>query len=190
MAAMQSRLSACRRQWTLIAILRQLQTQIENWWSHNKKGYTGWLINFFKGMLATGEFNLGNTLHMELASYTFSPLVQYEPDQAKLQWNTHYIRGTRNDTIRGRADKFFFLPELSGVQLNMSYAKRIASFNLLEGRTGTIYTYFGKVKHAIINNKRFCFYFRFLHCLYQYKQNMLKQVKTVPVLKTSLLNIK
>ena len=139
---------------------------IENWWSHNKKGYTGWLINFFKGMLATGEFNLGNTLHMELASYTFSSLVQYELDQAKLQWNTHYIRGTRNDTIPGRADKFFFLPELSGVQLNMSYAKRIASLNLLEGRTGTIYTYFGKVKHAIINNKRFCFYFRFLHCLY------------------------
>ena len=102
---------------------------IENWWSHNKKGYTGWLINFFKGMLATGEFNLGNTLHMELASYTFSSLVQYELDQAKLQWNTHYIRGTRNDAIPGRAGELSFLPELSGGQLNMSYAKRILSFN-------------------------------------------------------------
>ena len=62
-------------------------------------------------MLAIGEFNLGNTLHMELASYTFSSLVQYELDQAKLQCNTHYIRGTRNDTIPGRAGELFFLPE-------------------------------------------------------------------------------
>ena len=52
--------------------------RIENWWSHNRKGYTGWLINFFKDMVATGEFNLGNTLHMELAWYTFSLLLQYE----------------------------------------------------------------------------------------------------------------
>ena len=28
--------------------------RIENWWSHNTKGYTGWLINFFKDMVATG----------------------------------------------------------------------------------------------------------------------------------------
>ena len=56
--------------------------------------------------------------------------------------------------------------------------------------TGTIYTYFGKGKHAIINKKRFYFYFIFLHSFYKYKQNTLKQDKTVPVLKTSLLNIK
>ena len=59
----------------------------------------------------------------------------------------------------------------------------------MERRTGTIYTYFGKVTHAIINKKRF-YYFLLLHRLYKYKQNTLKQVKTVPVLKTSLLNIK
>ena len=35
--------------------------RIENWWSHSRKGYTGWLINFFKVMVETGEFNLGNT---------------------------------------------------------------------------------------------------------------------------------
>ena len=57
-------------------------------------------------MVATGEFNLGNTLHMELAWYTFSPLLQYELDQVKLRWNTHYVRRTRHGTI----------PELSGGQ--------------------------------------------------------------------------
>ena len=67
-------------------------------------------------MVETGEFILGNTLHMELVSYTFSPLLQYELDQVKLQWNTHYIRRTRHDNIPGRPDELFFLPELSGGQ--------------------------------------------------------------------------
>ena len=67
-------------------------------------------------MVETGEFILGNTLHMELVSYTFSPLLQYELDQVKLQWNTHYIRRTRHDNIPGRVDELFFLPELSGGQ--------------------------------------------------------------------------
>ena len=52
----------------------------ENWRSRNRKGYAGWLINFFKDMVATGVFNLGNTLPMELAWYTFSLLLQCELD--------------------------------------------------------------------------------------------------------------
>ena len=114
MAAIQSRLQAsvdAHRYSSSVANIR-----IENWWSHNRKGYTGCLINFFKDMVATGEFNFGNTLHMELAWYIFSPLLQYELDQVKLQWNTHYIRRTRHDTIPGRPDELFFLPELSGGQ--------------------------------------------------------------------------
>ena len=114
MAAIQSRLqeSVDAHRYSLsVANLR-----IENWWSHNSKGYTGWLINFLKDMVATGEFNLGNTLHMELAWYAFSPLLQYKLDQVKLQWNNHSIRRTRHDTILGRPDELFFLPELSGGQ--------------------------------------------------------------------------
>ena len=53
---------------------------------------------------------------MELAWYTFSPLFQYKLDQVKLEWNTHYIRRTRHDTIPGRPDELFFLPDLSGGQ--------------------------------------------------------------------------
>ena len=55
-------------------------------------------------------------MHIELACYTFSPLLQYELDKAKLQWNTDYIRRTRHDTIPRRPDELFFLPELSGGQ--------------------------------------------------------------------------
>ena len=81
MAAIQSRLQAsvhAHRYSSSVANIR-----IKNWWSHNRKGYTGWLINFFKDMVATDEFNLANTYHMELAWYTFSPLLQYELNQVK-----------------------------------------------------------------------------------------------------------
>ena len=67
-------------------------------------------------MVATGEFNLDNTLHMEWAWYTFSPLLQYELDQVKHQWNTHYSRIKRHDTIPRRPGELFFLPESSGGQ--------------------------------------------------------------------------
>ena len=40
--------------------------RIENWWSHNRKGYTGWLIYFFKQMVDDNEINIGNYIHMEL----------------------------------------------------------------------------------------------------------------------------
>ena len=101
MAAIQSRLQAlvhAHRYSSSAANIR-----IENWWSHNRKGYTSWLINFFKDMVATGEFSLGNTLHTEL------------------QWNTHYVRRTKHDTIPGRPDELFFLPELSGGQNQGTY---------------------------------------------------------------------
>ena len=114
MAEIQSRLQAsvdAHRYSSSVANIR-----IEYWWSRNRKGYTGWLISFFKDMVATGEFNLGNTLHMELAWYTFSPLLQYKLDQVALQWNTRYIRKTRHDTIPGRPDELIFLPELTGGQ--------------------------------------------------------------------------
>ena len=43
-------------------------------------------------------------------------MLQYELDQIELQWNIHYIRRTRHDTIPGRPDELFFLPKLSGGQ--------------------------------------------------------------------------
>ena len=130
---MQSRLLVsvhAHRYSSLVANIR-----LENWWSHNRKGYTGSVINFFNDMVATGEFNLGNTLHMEIAWCNFSPLLQYEIDQPKFNWSTHYIRRARHDTIPGRPDKMCFLPELSGGQnqgTNISNSAYSEEENLME----------------------------------------------------------
>ena len=72
-------------------------------------------------MAATGEFNLGNTLHIQLAWYTFSLLLQYELDQVKLQWSIHYIRRKRHDTIPRRPSELLFLLELFGGQNQGTY---------------------------------------------------------------------
>ena len=114
MAAIQSRLQASVDAYRYSSSVANIR--IENWWSCNRKGYTRWLIDFFKDMVAIDEFNLGNMLHMELAWYAFSLLIQYELDQGKIQWNTHYITRTRHDTIPERPDELLFLSQLSGGQ--------------------------------------------------------------------------
>ena len=41
-------------------------------------------------------------------------VFQQDLDFVKLHWNTHHIRPSRHDTIPGRPDELFFIPELSG----------------------------------------------------------------------------
>jgi hypothetical protein len=41
-------------------------------------------------------------------------VIQQDLDFVKMHWNTHYIRRSRHDTIPGKPDELFFLPEASG----------------------------------------------------------------------------
>ena len=42
--------------------------RIENFWSHYKRGYSSWIKEFFKDFVDSGQFHLGNYVHMECAS--------------------------------------------------------------------------------------------------------------------------
>ena len=46
--------------------------------------------------------------------YCFQGVLEAEFDAVKERWNTHRIRKSRNDTVPGRPDSLFFLPELHG----------------------------------------------------------------------------
>ena len=117
-------------------------------------------------MVATGEFNIGSTLHMKLSWYTFSLLLLYEFDQVKLQWNSCCIR-RRHDTIPGRPDsELFFLPELSGGQNQETNSSNLEIDCAYYKEGQTIYTCFGEDKHTIINNECFWFCFIYLHSFY------------------------
>ena len=50
--------------------------RIEIFRSHNKQGYFCWIIDFFTDFVDSGQFHLGNYLHIECACFSFAPLIQ------------------------------------------------------------------------------------------------------------------
>ena len=93
--------------------------RIEGWWSYLRRSHTHWWINFFNDLCQRGEVDLTSPLHKECLWFCFSKLLQSHLNQVKDHWNTHYIRRSRHDTVQGRPDSLYFLPELSGGATNL-----------------------------------------------------------------------
>ena len=55
--------------------------RIENFWSHFKRAYLSWAIDFFKDLVATVTLILGNIVQMECLWFVFSPLIQCKLDR-------------------------------------------------------------------------------------------------------------
>ena len=89
--------------------------RIENWWSHMRRGYTGWIINFFKELVYEGSFIPGNNFHMECCWFVFSQFLQKELDSVVEQWNRHRIR-SQNHLVNGIPDEMYYLPENFGFE--------------------------------------------------------------------------
>ena len=85
--------------------------RIEGWWSFLRRH---WWIDFFKDMVASNVLFLGNDLNMACLWFCFAHLIQADLEKVKEQWNSHYIRKSRFDTIAGIPDILYFLPESVG----------------------------------------------------------------------------
>ena len=97
--------------------------RIENWWSHFRRGYSGWVIDYFKEMVDDGDLVLGNNVHMEGIWYVYNIFFQAELDRIKTEWNAHFIRKSHNTTISGIPNELFLLPHISnGVQCGIDVA--------------------------------------------------------------------
>ena len=90
--------------------------RIENWWSLMRRSYTGWIMNFFKGLVHEGSLLPGNYLHMECVWFVFSRFLQDQLDSILKQWNSHHIRRSQNHTISGVPDEMYYLPENFGYE--------------------------------------------------------------------------
>ena len=90
--------------------------RIEAWWSFYRRSRATWWINFFKDLMERSVFTPGNDLEMECLWFCFSNLIQHDLDTVKDHWNTHFIRRSRHETVSGRPDQLFFLPELHSAQ--------------------------------------------------------------------------
>ena len=88
--------------------------RIEAWWSYLRRSRTNWWINFFKDLEDQVTFNPACEVEYECLWFCFAPLLQQGIEQLKGHWNTHYIRKSRHDTVSGRPDSLYFLPESHG----------------------------------------------------------------------------
>ena len=88
--------------------------RIENWWSFLKRSFTSWIIDFFKRLVAEGNLILGHRVHLKCVWYVFSTFIQSQLDEVVHEWNTHYIRKSRNDSIPGIPDVLFYAPNAAG----------------------------------------------------------------------------
>jgi hypothetical protein len=87
--------------------------RIEAWWSYFRRTRMAWWINFFKDLTDRGTLISGSALHEEALWFCFSELIQQELDFTMIHWNTHYIRQSRHDTVPGKPEELYFLPENS-----------------------------------------------------------------------------
>lgn len=87
--------------------------RIEGWWSYFSKSYSTWWRNFFHDLEFRGVVDMSMELSKECLWYCFSPLIQSDLDIVKAHWNTHSIRRSRHNTVAGRPDALFYLPELN-----------------------------------------------------------------------------
>ena len=90
--------------------------RIENFWSHFKRIYLPWAIDFFKDLVATGSLILGNIVQMECLWFVLSPLIQCELDRLAKEWNAHKIRKSNHSLFSGIPDELYFFPESLGYE--------------------------------------------------------------------------
>ena len=62
-------------------------------------------------------FNPGDEIQMACLCFSFAQLLQDDLDKVKQHWYTNLIKGCSHDTISGRPDELFSLPELHGKSL-------------------------------------------------------------------------
>ena len=88
--------------------------RIEGWWSYYGRHYSVWWRNFFADLESQRILDTSCDLHMECLWYCFADIIQKHLDFVKHLWNTHRIRKSRHDTIPGRPNSLYFLPEHHG----------------------------------------------------------------------------
>ena len=108
--------------------------RIENWWSFLKRSFTGWIINFFKELVNEGLLILGHHVHMKCVWFVFSNFLQNQLDEVKHEWNSHYIRKSRHDTVSGIPNVLFHVPESVGFEDRKKIITNDMLTNLLDER--------------------------------------------------------
>ena len=66
--------------------------------------------------MTEGKLALGNHLHLECVWFVFSDFLQLEMDKVKHEWDMHFIRQSRHNSVSGVLDELYYLPHTSGFE--------------------------------------------------------------------------
>lgn len=70
-------------------------------------------------MESQGSLDSSSELSMECLWFCFSGVLQEDLNFVKDHWNTHVIRKSRHETVAGRPDSLYYLPEYHGGMANL-----------------------------------------------------------------------
>ncbi len=93
--------------------------RIEGWWSFFSRQYASWWRNYFADLEGSSVLDMSSSLSTECLWFCFSGLIQRDLDKVRLHWNTHFIRRSRHNTVHGRPDSMFFMPDIHGGERNL-----------------------------------------------------------------------
>ena len=96
--------------------------RIEGWWSFYARNRSAWWRNYFKDLESEGLLDSSSELSLGCLWYCFAQILQNDLDIVREHWNSHRIRKSRHNTVSGRPDSLFFLPEHHGAIANLLYA--------------------------------------------------------------------
>ena len=128
----------------------QHNQRIEGWWSFLRRSRMTWWINFLKDLVERSICTTGNRIEMECLWFCFSSVIQQDLDHVKNHWNSHYIRRSRHDTVPGRPNELFYLPDMHGAQnylqpVNGNQCQQVEENHTIEEETNEFQEYFNYV---------------------------------------------
>ena len=90
------------------------------------QSFSAWVIEYFKHMCDDGILNIGNTIHLECIWFVYADFLQSPLDEVVHEWNTHYIRSSRHDTVTGIPDVLFHVPSLGDYEIRKCLLMRLS----------------------------------------------------------------
>lgn len=89
--------------------------RVESFWGHMRRRCIQFWISYFKDMMDEGHFYKKDPLQLECLRYCFVPLISFDLEEVKHEWNRHTIRRQKRDSvIPGKPNYMFYMPEQHG----------------------------------------------------------------------------
>ena len=96
--------------------------RIESFWGRMRQHSINFWIDLFKLLWEENFVDDTNEIEMELFRYCFGPLIVYDLERTRQEWNLHTIR-KQHRTVTGKPNHMYYCPEAYNTK---NYGKRVS----------------------------------------------------------------